>query len=177
MESYKEIILTSDFSPLLPLGFFFFFFFYLKNKYFNLLLSRDLKKNQTLSEDHICFFHPKSPATAVCSICEHSICELCTVSDHQLNFCKEHFELYSQTEWKIILSAKTNAENSKMALHIYEFKKNKWCEKIPSYIKTQYSIDSDPNTIDSIISLYIPIEYYSLLKKRIDLEKGKKSPF
>lgn len=119
-----------------------------------------IQKSQThLEEQFYCFHHPSEMTVGSCDICEHAFCAHCLKNHKSLHFCTEHLQLFLMSKWEIVTTVKTNPDEVKKGVELYDLKKSLWeKEKIPSFLETQYKIDVENDQIESFVALYARIE-------------------
>ena len=111
---------------------------------------------QADGESH-CPLHPDKPTSGKCAMCEKDFCSQCLFSQNGPLFCRQHLNLYLSTTWAELGEVKTNAMTPHTAEHIYQTKKI-LLEKddIPSFILTNYKINTETDTIESYVCLCVP---------------------
>lgn len=121
-------------------------------------------KSTNLNEIKCCIIHKGIDSAGQCSICNEYFCEGCLKDNDGQIFCTEHYQLYKSNKWIIAKTIKTNAETPEAGIVLYNIKKSTWeNDKIPSYIITDYKINTDSDLIESYVSLYIKkdnLEYF-----------------
>ena len=104
-----------------------------------------------------CPMHPDKPTSGKCAICEKSFCAQCLFSHNGPLFCRQHLNLYLSTTWSELGETKTSAMTPHTTEHIYQTKKILLEEnKIPSFILTNYKINTETDTIESYVCLCVP---------------------
>jgi hypothetical protein len=99
---------------------------------------------------------PPPNESGICAICEEAFHEKELFEHEKLHFCRTHYQLILNYEWKVIKKVISNANSPEAAISIYQTKQQLWNEKdIPSYIATHYKIDIDENLIESHVLLLV----------------------
>jgi hypothetical protein len=107
-------------------------------------------------EKYFCQNHPEAQSIGSCLICEDVYCEKCLVEHEGLYFCKDHFKIFANNQWRQITDVKTTPDTPIDGLYVYHFKRKIWKEEsIPAYILTHYKINVDNDFIESFIQLYV----------------------
>lgn len=127
-----------------------------------ILLFYVLKKNKLkiippkqAKKESYCVNHPKKESSGICGICNDTFCDSCLSKHDNLNFCKLHFDLFLNSQWKEICNITTTPDNPEKGTALYNLKENLWNEKsIPSYVVTHYRINFDGDFIESHIGLF-----------------------
>ncbi len=108
----------------------------------------------------------------LCSICEKELIENDYFNVESLHLCREHFSVYTQSEWVPITNQRTTSETPEKGVYIYNFKKNLWNDdKIPTFILCEYKIDVESDIIETYVQLHVQKENEAELRNRIKLEK------
>lgn len=139
-------------------------------------VKKGIETSQEVQKGHFCKLHPGVKAAGTCGICEEMFCEDCLMELDRITFCPEHFRLVNSTDWSIIDEVKTNPNHPEEGLHIYNFKRQLWKEKMtPMYVVTHYQINVDNDFIESQVSLYGPRQEQFYLLSELKKFKDKKA--
>lgn len=120
-----------------------------------------------VSEQYFCERHPDEMSVGTCDICENAFCVHCLKNHKNLNFCPDHLQLYLMSKWEQVVSVKTNAEETKAGVFLYNVKQELWKEQVPTYMETQYKIDIDQDHIESFVALFARDKDLSLVKSKV----------
>lgn len=121
-----------------------------------------------VSEQFFCTNHPQEMSSGTCIICEKAFCSHCLKTNKNLYFCTEHLQVFVSNKWAQVASVKTNPEETKPGVILYQLKHDLWVkEQIPTYMETQYKIDVDRDFIESFVALYSREKDLELIKSRL----------
>lgn len=124
-------------------------------------------------EEH-CKRHPEDRAHALCAICMDAFCEKCIIQEDNLNFCTEHFRIYSNNNWKPLEEIQTTPEKAEESEYLYHFKNQKWIsQKVPMIITTHYQINVDQDQIESEVKLLVREQDDAHLREELKQIKNK----
>jgi hypothetical protein len=111
-------------------------------------------KNIALNEA-TCHLHPKEPSEGACAICDRYFCRHCLKSHQNLNFCKEHINLFLNNEWSEVFTLKSTPDDPEAGVRVVEWKKQQWVNnEQPLFIQTHYKINVDGDQIESWVVLF-----------------------
>lgn len=136
----------------------------------------EIEKGQEISKGNFCKLHPGIKAAGTCGICEEMFCEDCLMEFDRITFCPEHFRLVNNGQWAVIDEVKTDPNHPELGVHIYDFKRQAWKEKMtPMYIVTHYQINVEHDFIESQVSLFGPRDEQFFLASELKKYKDKKA--
>lgn len=131
-------------------------------------LSNLSQKHYPASEQYYCERHPSEASAGTCDICEKGFCGHCLKNHKNLHFCPEHLQTFLSNKWEQVLAVKTNPEETKAGVAIYNLKQDLWKENVPTYMETQYKIDIDNDYIESFVALFAREKDLDLIKTRLN---------
>lgn len=116
-----------------------------------------------------CHLHPKEPSEGACAICDHYFCKSCLKSQQSLLFCREHVNLYLNSDWTEVHSIKSTPQDPEAGVAVVEWKKGMWeRESLPMYIQTHYKINLEGDQIESWVVLFARGKEQEEIKKRVN---------
>ena len=115
------------------------------------------KRQKSLASESRCPNHADKPTAGKCALCEKSFCDECLFSPDGPSFCREHIGVYLGTTWAELGEVKTTPMTPRAAEHLYRTKRELLeSGKIPSFILTNYKINTEADTIESYVCLCVP---------------------
>ena len=116
-----------------------------------------------------CPNHPDRPTSGTCALCEKSFCDQCLSSPDGPSFCREHIGIYLGTTWAELGEVRTTPNSPHAAEHLYRVKKELLeGGEIPSFILTNYKINTESDSIESYVCLCVPQDKREEILQKID---------
>lgn len=110
-----------------------------------------------LAAESQCINHDDRQGVGLCAICMEAFCEECLIEHEHLHFCREHYMTFTEHNWEVIDTIRTEPDKAEASMYLYEFKGHLWDqEKLPTIVTTHYQINTENNQIESQISLMVP---------------------
>ena len=104
-----------------------------------------------------CPNHPDKPTSGKCALCEKNFCGECLLSPEGPSFCRDHIGVYLETSWAELGEIKTTPDAPHKSEHLYRLKKELLRDgEIPSFILTNYKINTETDSIESYVCLCVP---------------------
>jgi hypothetical protein len=137
-----------------------------------MLEARSLKAKQHIEAS--CHLHPKEPSEGSCAICAEYFCKSCLKPQQSLLFCREHLNLYLNSQWSEVCNVKSSPTDPEAGVELIDWKKKLWdSEGTPTFIQTHYKINVDGDQIESWVVLFAREKETDEVRKRL----GKFSSF
>ena len=126
------------------------------------------KNKKKLEPGSHCPEHPDKPTSGKCALCEKNFCDECLFSPDGPSFCREHVGVYLGTTWAELGEIKTTPTTPYTAEHLYKTKRELLeGGEIPSFILTNYKINTEIDSIESYVCLCVPQEKKETVMERI----------
>lgn len=128
-------------------------------------LGKEIFQAPVQTDAPYCTTHRHLTAKGTCAICSEYKCTDCLKIHKSLNFCLEHFNLFTSTNWDEAVIIKTDSEDTELGPKLYKFKEDLWKNKmLASYIQTHYKINFESDNIETFVSLYCKKEDVAQIK-------------
>jgi len=97
-----------------------------------------------------CHLHPQEPSEGACAVCDLYFCQSCLKPHRNLNFCREHLNVFLSSQWIEIHTVPSTPQEPDAGVALVEWKKRIWQEQaLPLYLETHYKIHVDGDRIES----------------------------
>lgn len=121
-----------------------------------------------IASESQCQNHEDRSGHGLCAICMESFCEECLLESEHLHFCRDHYRLFTENNWEIIDTIRTNPDKAEESMYLYDFKGHLWkTEQLPTIVTTHYQINTESDCIESQVSLLGPQEKQDQLFQEI----------